>query len=185
MAERVAFLRRFVVDERATSTMEFVIMFPVVMLLFMAVFETGITLSRQVLLERSLESAARVLRLSQGVLQTETGAPLTPADIRTAICDNTRSIPNCHQSLVVEMLVIDTRNYVLPAANRACVNRQNLTIRPANSFQHRRQDQLVVIRTCTEIDRILPFSGFGLNLARNNTGGRYLVASAVFLNEPN
>ena len=39
--------------------MEFVILFPVVITLFIAAFETGMILSRQVLLERSLDEAVR------------------------------------------------------------------------------------------------------------------------------
>jgi Flp pilus assembly protein TadG len=184
MPEFIAYLRHFLRDERATSTMEFIIMFPVIILLFVAVFETGIILSRQVLLERSLDSAVRVLRLARGGIQNATGQPLSAQDIEIAICNNTRSIPNCREVLTVELTVIDQTTYAMPARDLACVDRQDRSILPSNQFTQGVDNELVLIRTCAVIDRILPFSGFALNLARDDSGGLHMVAASIFVNEP-
>lgn len=170
-------IHAFIHDETATSTIEFVIMLPVVMTLFIAVFESGMILSRQVLLERSLDEAVRILRLSRGL-------NLTAADIADAICDNTAAIPNCRQVLVVDLRRIDTATYALPAQHVACVDRRDITVAPANLFEQGQDNDLVLIRTCAVIDRILPFSGFALNLVRDDTGGLHITASSVFVNEP-
>lgn len=159
-------------------------MFPVIILLFVAVFETGMILSRQVLMERSLDNAVRFLRLAQGGIQNTTGAPLTARDIEIAICDNTRAIPNCLNVLTVELTVISQQTYAMPAPDVACVNRQDVSIQPANQFTQGGDHDLVLIRVCAVVDRILPFSGFGLNLARDDTGGLHMVAASVFANEP-
>ncbi|BDW86353.1 TadE/TadG family type IV pilus assembly protein [Roseicyclus marinus] len=179
-------ITRFARDERATATMEFVIMFPVVITLFIAVFENGVILTRQVLLERSLDEAVRLLRLARTITDAETGQPraLTAADISEAICDNTGAIPDCDTVLVVDLRVIDTTTYALPAADVSCVDRRDLTIQPANEFRQGQNNDLVVIRVCAIVDRLLPFSGFGLNLVRDDTGGLHIVASSVFVNEP-
>lgn len=179
-------ITRFARDERATATMEFVIMFPVVITLFIAVFENGVILTRQVLLERSLDEAVRLLRLARTITDAETGQPraLTAADISEAICDNTGAIPECDTVLVVDLRVIDTTTYALPAADVSCVDRRDLTIQPANEFRQGQNNDLVVIRVCAIVDRLLPFSGFGLNLVRDDTGGLHIVASSVFVNEP-
>lgn len=167
----------FVRDETATSTMEFVIMLPIVMTLFVAVFESGMILSRQVLLERSLDEAVRTLRLTRGL-------NLTAADIAQAICDNTAAIPDCRRVLVVDLRRIDQTTYALPAQDVACVNRRDIAVTPANLFEQGQDNDLILIRTCAIIDRILPFSGFALNLVRDDTGGIHVVASSVFVNEP-
>ncbi|WP_416914458.1 MAG: TadE/TadG family type IV pilus assembly protein [Roseicyclus sp.] len=179
-------ITRFARDERATATMEFVIMFPVVITLFIAVFENGVILTRQVLLERSLDEAVRLLRLARTITDAETGQPraLTAADISEAICDNTGAIPDCDTVLVVDLRVIDTTTYALPAADVSCIDRRDLTIQPANEFRQGQNNDLVVIRVCAIVDRLLPFSGFGLNLVRDDTGGLHIVASSVFVNEP-
>lgn len=186
MTRATALIRRFAVDERATATMEFVIMFPVVLTLFIASFETGMILSRQVLLERSLDEAVRLLRLVRTITDPETGAPrpLTANDIQAAICDNTPAIPDCGNVLVVELTVIDQQAYTLPDADVVCVNREDVDVQPANAFVQGVSNDLLLIRTCAIIDRILPFSGFGLNLVRDDTGGLHMVASSVFVNEP-
>ena len=141
-------ITRFARDERATATMEFVIMFPVVITLFIAVFENGVILTRQVLLERSLDEAVRLLRLARTITDAETGQPraLTAADISEAICDNTGAIPDCDTVLVVDLRVIDTTTYALPAADVSCVDRRDLTIQPANEFRQGQNNDLVVMQ---------------------------------------
>lgn len=170
-------LRAFLRDERATSTLEFVIMFPVVIFLFIAAFETGMILSRQVLLERSLDEAVRILRLAEGL-------SLTADDVEDAICDNTQSIPDCDNVLVVQLTRVNRETYDIPTPDVACVNRNDIEIRPDNTFEQGEDNELILIRTCAVVDRILPISGFGLNLARDDTGGLHVVASSVFVNEP-
>jgi hypothetical protein len=171
-------IRAFARDERATSTIEFVIMFPVVITLFVAVFETGMILTRQVLLERSLDEAVRILRLAQGLT-------LTADDIEEAICDNTSAIPRCDEVLVVDLRRINRSTYDIPTPDVVCVNRNDITVNPGNLFQQGQDNELILIRTCAIIDRILPFSGFALNLVRDDTGGIHITAASVFVNEPN
>jgi len=170
-------VRAFARDDRATASIEFVIMFPVVITLFIAVFETGMILTRQVLLERSLDEAVRILRLAQNLT-------LSAAEIEEAICDNTRSIPNCDQVLVVDLRRISRATYDIPTPDVACVNRNDIDVRPDNLFQQGQDNELILIRTCAIIDRLLPISGFGLNLVRDDTGGMHIVAASVFVNEP-
>lgn len=179
-------LHRFVHDETATSTLEFVITFPLILTLFVAVFESGIILTRQVLMERSLDEAVRTLRLVRTITDPVTGTPrpLTADDIAAAICDNTSAIQNCNQVLEVQLTRIDTNTYSVPSPDIACVNRGDLSIQPANTFQQGTDNELILIRACAVIDRLLPFSGFGLNLARDDTGGLHIVAASILVNEP-
>lgn len=179
-------MRGFATDERATATMEFVIMLPVVLVLFVASFETGAILSRQVLMERSLDEAVRTLRLVRQIVDPATGnpRPLTAGDIRQAICDNTHAIKNCQDMLQVQLSVIDQQTYDLPAGDVACNDRAEIGVQPANRFEQGVDNDIVLIRVCAIVDRMLPFSGFGLNLVRDDTGGLHMIASSVFVNEP-
>lgn len=180
-------LRRYRQREDGTSTLEFVIMFPLVLVLFIAVFETGVILSRQVLLERSLDEAVRVLRLVRNVTDPATGEPraLTAADIEDAICANTAAIPDCDRVLVVDLEVISRENYKLPDPDVLCVDRMELPVMPANQFNQGANNSLVLVQVCAVVERMLPLSGFGLNLTRDDTGGLHMVASSLFVNEPN
>lgn len=170
-------LRRLAKDTRGTATLEFVIVFPLVMLLFVAVFETGIILTRQVMMEGSLDDAVRILRLARNL-------EVTAGDIEAAICNNTNAIPDCDDVLVIDLRVIEPPDYALPPENMLCVDRDDLTVRPDNEFDQGEDNELMLIRACAIIDRILPFSGFGLNLTRDATGGLHMVATTILVNEP-
>jgi len=163
--------------ERGTSTLEFVIVFPLILLVFVAVFETGIILTRQVMMEGALDDAARVLRLAQDL-------EVSAGDIEAAICDNTSAIPDCDDVLVIDLRVIDPPDYLLPPDDVLCVDRDDRLVRPDNEFDQGSDNELMLIRACAVIDRILPFSGFGLNLTRDATGGLHMVAATILVNEP-
>ena len=55
---------------------------------------------------------------------------------------------------------------------------------PPNQLDVGADNQMVLIRSCAVIDRLLPFSGFGLNLVRDETGGLHMVTASIFVNEP-
>jgi hypothetical protein len=169
--------RAFAVDERATATMEFVIVFPIAMLLFIAVAETGMILTRQVLMERSLDEAVRVMRLAQNLT-------LTPDAIEDEICANTSAIPNCETVLIVDVQVLEPYEFEVPEEDPLCVDRNDMEIRPANTFEQGTDNEMVLIRICAVVDRLIPFSGYGLNLTRDESGGMHMVATSVFINEP-
>ncbi len=180
MTHRSGIIRRlsdFIRDEKATSTMEFVIMFPVIITLFIGVFENGMILTRQALMERSLDEATRILRLASGLA-------LSASDIEEAICNNTSAIPDCENVLVVDLRVVNRLTYEVPTPDVACVNRNDMDIAPVNQFQQGEDNELILVRACAVIDPILPFTGFGLNLTRDDSGGMHMVAASVFVNEP-
>ncbi|WP_166486166.1 TadE/TadG family type IV pilus assembly protein [Jannaschia sp. CCS1] len=171
-------LRAFWRDETATATLEMVIVFPLMMIVFIAAFETALILTRQIILERSLDMSVRVLRLAQG-LDTDTDA------VRDTMCANTRLLPNCQELLSIDLIVIDDETYAMPTNEQICNARgEDLIISPDNAFDDGVGGDFMLIRTCLIVDRILPFSGFGLNLTRDDSGGMHMMASTIFVNEP-
>ncbi|MBY6202214.1 pilus assembly protein [Maritalea mobilis] len=164
-------------DETATATMEFVIIFPVIMMVFVASFETSMIMTRQVMMERTLDQAVRVLRLAKGLT-------VTSDEIRDTICDNTSFLPDCHELLTIDLQPIDTDTYAMPGDNDLCVHRHDASVTPGNEFTVGADHGIMLIRTCMIVDRILPFSGYGLNLTRDDSGGLHMIAASVFVNEP-
>jgi hypothetical protein len=169
-------IRQFLRREDATATMEFVITFPIIMILFIAVFETSMIMTRQVMMERTLDQAVRILRLANGLTVTPGRHPhgdlrqhLTAARLRHASDDRpARDRPR------------DLRRAGQPGdVHRARGRRSRSTPRST-----RVDNQLMMVRACMIIDRMLPFSGFGLNLTRDDSGGLHMMAASVFVNEP-
>ena len=169
-------LKNFCRDETATATLEFVIVFPIVMILFTGVFETAMILTRQVMLERALDTTVRVMRVTPNLTATHD-------QIANIICEQTVVIKDCNELLTLDLRVVASPNYNLPNQDSLCIDRDGM-VRPANTFQPGQANQLMLIRACVVVDRILPFSGFGLNLTRDDTGGLHMISATVFVNEP-
>lgn len=171
-------IEEFWEDETATATLEFVIVFPLLMIVFIAAFETALILTRQIMLERTLDMSVRVLRLAQGVV--------TDADtVRDTMCANTDLLPNCETLLTIDLQLIDRYTYDMPSNNEVCAGRGNdIVVAPDNEFQVGVDNDFLLIRTCLIVDQILPFSGFGLNLTRDDSGGMHMMATTIFVNEP-
>jgi Flp pilus assembly protein TadG len=130
-----------------------------------------------VMLERTLDQAVRILRLANGLT-------VTPADIRTAICDNTGMLPNCEALLTIDLRRVNRMTYAVPDNQELCIERADATATPSNSFTAGGDNEVMLVRACMIVDRVLPFSGFGLNLTRDDSGGLHMMASSVFVNEP-
>ena len=171
-------LKEFWDDDSATATMELVIVFPLLMIIFIAAFESAMILTRQIMLERTLDMSVRVLRLAQGVT--------TNADtVRDTMCANTNLLPNCQELLTIDLQLIDRTTYAMPDSNQICAGRgEEIVIQPDNAFDSGADNDFLLIRTCLIVDRILPISGFGLNLARDDSGGMHMMATTIFVNEP-
>ena len=169
-------ISRFFRKEDANATVEFVIVFPLIVLIFVAAFETAMLLTRQVMMERALDSAVRYMRLTSGVSVTHDA-------IRDNICENSPILIDCQNSLLLDLRVIDQDSYNLPDYHTLCVDRSG-TVNPANEFNPGAENELMLIRTCALVDRILPISGLGLDLTRDDTGAIHITAATVFVNEP-
>ena len=78
------------------ATIEFVILFPAFMTLFLTGFEAGFYMVRNVMLERAVDIAVRDVRLGNG------NVPAFAA-LKKRICDEAGIIPDCMRTLQVEM----------------------------------------------------------------------------------
>ena len=166
-------LSRFWKREDANATVEFVIVFPIILIVFIAAFETAMLLTRQVMLEKALDGAVRYMRLTSGLSVSHDA-------IRTNICDNTPLIPDCGNALLLDLRVVECHR-VVECQWAVC---RSGTVTPANTFNPGAENQLMLVRACAAVDRILPISGLGLELTRDDTGAVHLMAATIFVNEP-
>ncbi len=169
-------LRRFRRAEDGTATVEFVLVFPAFMILFLSAFEAGLLMTRQVMLERGMDMAVRRIRL-------ETATTFTHNQVKRMICNAAGIIPNCVTNTKLEMTRVDPRNWVDVATVADCVDVNN-PFEPVRTFQAGSQNQLMVIRACSLFKPMFPGTGLGFQLPRR-TGDFYaLVASSAFVMEP-
>lgn len=179
-------LRSFLHDERGTAAIEFVFIIPVVMLIFMASFESSLYMARHVMLERSVDIVVRDIRL--GKLDD-----LTPAQLKERICETSalvNTVSACIDSMRVWMQPIDTANFAMVAPPRSCIDRgQPINTNIENNaaeFRFGSDNEIMLLRVCLKEEPMFPTTviGAGLIADGENDGNYALITTSVFVNEP-
>lgn len=176
-----ATLASFLSNEEGVVTVEFVIVFPIFMLMFLMTFESGMVSLRHFALERGVDLAVRDVRI--GLMATP-----TPDTLRTRICASAGLIPDCENQLQVEMVRLNPRAWVDPNPTVACIDR-GAAVQPPVAFSNTGNNWLLFLRACARFDPVMPTSGLGKAIVDNNSGsaagGSYaLVATSAFVVEP-
>ncbi len=166
----------FLISEAGSASVEFVILFPIIFLFLLAAVELGMINLRYTLLERAVDLTVRDLRL---------GKIASPSHdvLKKTICKRASVLPDCVNSLLIELRPIDKTTWSLPSANAQCVDR-DAAVAPVLTFNPGVPDELMLMRVCAVLDPMLPTTGLGLALNRVGTGEIFLVSSSVFVNEP-
>ena len=163
-------------DDHGGATVEFVIVFPAFIMIFIMAFEAAMLLARQVMLDRAIDLVVRDIRLG-------TGLTITESVIRHRICSNTVVLPHCDATLSVEMTEVSSANYVMPRFDQPCVDVSN-AVRPLTWFEQTTPNMMIVLRTCYVVEPFFPTSQFGLSLTRDTNGLLYMTSATAFSSEP-
>jgi len=169
-----AFVRRARRDEDGSSTVEFALMLPVLMILMTTAVELGVIMTRHVMLERALDLSGREVRL---------GESATSGELVNAICDRAIVIADCNETLVLDMQPISTSNWSLPQQGTPCYNRSE-DIEPVTEFTFGTDNEIMLIRACVIIDPMMPWLGLGEAIDDMSSGQFYLTTASAFVNEP-
>lgn len=171
------FRRFFRREDGGGGVIEFTIMLPVFMAIFMAGAEGGIYTTRMILLDRAVDLTMRELGLGQIENPTHDA-------IKERICDNVPSMPSCDANIRVELIPVSTTAWNLPTTAATCIDR-NADVQPALSFNPGVANQLMLVRVCVVQDAMFPGAGIGWQLERSDgqVGYRIITVSA-FVNEP-
>ncbi len=169
-------LSRLFRREDGTATVEFVLVVPVVISIFMASVEAGFYMAKHVMLERGLDLVMRDLRLGN------LGA-VDHNDLRELICEATPILVDCESILKVEMRPISTISFNMPSTPATCINRGEET-EPLTDFIPGGSNEIMIVRVCAIQDPIFPSTGIGLRMRADDQGGYQMVTASVFVNEP-
>lgn len=162
--------------EAGGATVEFVILLPVFLLVFMSSVEASLLLTRQVMLERAVDLAVRDIRLG--------GGAVTQTALRDEVCDRALILADCQANLLVELTEISRSTYAVPSSAQPCVNRST-SITPTPGWATAGPGKMILLRACFAVDPILPGVGLGTQLVSNLDGDSVrMVASTAFVVEP-
>ena len=162
--------------DRGTATIEFVILFPVFIILMVSGIEAGMLLTRQMMLERGLDLTMRQVRLGEWESPTHD-------QVKASICRNALIIPHCMDVVQLELREVDTLAWNVPLQGDNCIDR-TARIEPVLNFTQGGRNRLMMVRACAIFDPMFPATGLALDLPKDASGGYRLIATSAFVNEP-
>lgn len=171
-------ISRFCADTSGVASIEFVLAVPILIAIFSASFESGLFMTREIMLEQSVDIVMRELRLGHYP------SPVTTDKLKTEICSRTIVFENCAANIMIELQKISTTTFALPTTSAECRDLSQ-PIRPSTTLQIGGENDLMLVRACIIVDALYPTTGVGLSLTRTtNGGGVQIIAVSAFANEP-
>lgn len=169
-------LRRLRRNETGNATVEFVIWFPLYLMILFASIEAGVMMMRNAIFQHSVDLLVRDLRLGNIDNPTHTR-------LKERLCSKPLMMKNCMTDLRLELIPIDTATWNLPTGPVTCVDRSQ-TIDPVVSIDPGARNRPVLIRVCAIYDAIYPTTALGMNLDLDESGGYRMAVVSAFVNQP-
>lgn len=171
---------RFRRSDDGSATIEFVILFPMIMTIVLMGIESGFYMVRNIMLERAVDISMRDVRLGNGRV------PSIEA-LKTDICDNGVISSTCEEDLRIEMreVAIAPGGVDVMAGAPLCTNvseedpDQNASVYTAGDI-----NSMMIVRVCALQKPFFPTTHLGAGMIRDVEGNFNLVASAAFVTEP-
>ena len=159
------------------ASLEFALTTPLLMAVLMASLESGLFMTRAVMLEQAVDLTLRELRIGH---YTNPTAEL----LKTEICSRTVILEDCEKNIMIEMTRVSTSTWAMPTTSVQCVDRAE-AIRPVSSLQIGQENDLMMVSACVPQDALFPTTGIGLGLPKDGKGGYGVIAVTAFVTEPN
>lgn len=170
-----AMLRHWRRDQNGTTAVEFGMIAPLFLALLLGASDAGWLMTKAMLLDQALTKSIRTLRIGGE------GAPATHEQFRKLICGQTILIPDCNESLLIEMTVVKSAAS-FPTAAMPCIDRSKPA--PSTNFSTGGRSDMLFVRACLTADPMFPLIGDGLGLPRTVQGRFNLISLSGFMNEP-
>ncbi len=174
-------LREKLAQEEGSTTIEFVILFPVLMTMVFAMFESGWLMTRYMMLDRGVDMAIRDLKV--GTLEP------THDNLKASICDYSAILTNCEEELLLELVLYDDIEndpaYVNYPHNQAyCFDRDADEPLSSQISTDYARDEEVFLRACMLIEPLLRGIGVGFWMPNDPSGAHQMVSFGLFKTEP-
>lgn len=195
--------RRFRCGEDGSSTVEFVLLFPPLFLIFLSGFDAGMMMMRNAMLERGVDLAVRELRLGDP-------SPPTYDEFKNLVCANTLgflgrsvppadepdAVPPCQRDLQLELVRVDPEGTGPIAGEVRCIDKEE-EIDPADLSAFYGDtggnNEWMLVRACVNVNPSFDFviqgaehefKSLGAILNSDGANGYFLVATSAYVNEP-
>lgn len=170
-------LARFRTEEcGSTYTLEFAVMFP----LILGTFAFGVELTshshRQFQLDHGLDVTTRAIRLN-------TSTQFSHDDLKAGICAASGGLADCEDRLRLEMTPVNPRNFAGLPSMPDCTNAPQ-PVTPVRGWSLGQQHELMLLRACYKYDPVFGSFGLGASLGTDDAGRGTMVSMSAFVQEP-
>jgi Flp pilus assembly pilin Flp len=169
-------LARFWRAEDGVAAMEFVLMVPVLLAVFLSAFECALLMTRSILLEHAVDVTMRELRLGHY-------GKVTNALLKDEICRRTILFEDCSHNISIQLDRVSQTNWSIPTPPPQCVNSDDES-EPVVALEVGQSNELMLARVCVSLPAIFPGMGLALRLPQDELGDYALVARTTFVVEP-
>lgn len=164
-------------NEDGVAAMEFVLMVPVFLSIFMAAFECGLLMTRAILLEHAVDVTMRELRLGHY-------PEVSNVVLKDEICRRTIIFSDCDSNITVQLDRISTTTWSIPTPPPVCRNRDDDAEPVVDLGNVGTDNDLMLMRVCVSLPAIFPGMGLAMELPKDELGNYALVARSAFVVEP-
>lgn len=171
---------QFIRREDGGATIDFILIFPAMFVVFVSTVDVGLLMVRQVMLDRGVDITVRALRLGQ--LE-----PNGPDDsihelLKRNVCSIAGLLPKCMDNILIELQPIDTATWTPLAATPTCID-ADADVQPVTNPNFGQQNEMMLVRVCAMLKPMFTTSSIGMQLTRD---GDYfgIVSTSAFVNEP-
>lgn len=170
-------LKRFRKEEAgAIYTLEFVVMFPLLLMALAFGVELTTHANRQFQVDRALDVTTRAIRLN-------TATQFTHENIKDVICANSGGLDECDTKMRLEMISINPRSFVSLPAQPDCTDTPQ-PVNPVRGWSLGQQHELMMLRACYKYKPVFGAFGLGALLGTDGEGYGKMVAISAFVQEP-
>jgi hypothetical protein len=175
-------------NESASVTAEFVIILPIALAVLLFTIESGMTMARWAMLERSVSMVSRDLRIN-GVIGEKDPNETTHNYLKSQICKELIFEEKCSENLVVEVTNINIHTGK-PNVSKSCIDKVE-SVNPLLNFPHVDPGDrgtvdtrdIRYLRACYFMKPIL-LSVFKSPFLKVQENGIAMVVDSAFVNEP-
>jgi Flp pilus assembly protein TadG len=184
--------RRFACDQKGNVAVEMAFVGPPFLLLLLAIFELGLTLTTQSVLDGAARDAARLIRTGQ--VQTQTSPIATFQDLLCSKMSSLMSVSECNSNVIFEVQVFTSFGTV--SFTPCAFNANQTGAGTACSFSPGTGGQIVGVQASYPRPFIIPWVGACLsggscwagrgttNGSNPGTGTATLTSTVILRNEP-
>ena len=162
-------------EESGNATIEFIVIFPLLMYFIFSMGEIGVLMTRSMMLSRGIDIAIRDVRLGLT-------AGITHDDLKVQICDAAFLLGECEDVILLELSPMPNAGS-FPTAAVSCVDRTS-DVEPVINFNPGARSEIMLVRACLIVDPVFPGTGIGALLPKDASGGYSIVVQSAFMNEP-